>query len=110
MDENNPGIHVPKDAVLVIQGKGFLSVMGGTGTTGMGSVGIGGKNGKSTWPAGMRGPGEDCGMVVILGKNVEVEGSQGEKSHCGGFGLQTGTNLARWDDRARVSGPPTAAL
>lgn len=97
VDENNPGIHVPKDAVLVIQGKGFLSVMGGTGTIGMGSVGIGGKNGKSTWPAGMRGPGEDCGMVVILGKNVEVEGSQGENPIGGGFGFTDG-RPSQWDD------------
>lgn len=109
VDENNPGIHVPKDAVLVIQGKGFLSVMGGTGTIGMGSVGIGGKNGKSTWPAGMRGPGEDCGMVVILGKNVEVEGSQGENPIGGGFGFTDG-RPSQWDDGQGIRPTDAAAM
>lgn len=90
LGESSPGIHVPTKAVLVIQGNGFLSVKGGTGTSGMGSVGIGGKNGKRPSASEERVPGEDCGMVVILGKNVEVEGSQGSDPIGGGFGLTNG--------------------
>lgn len=90
VSETSPGIHVPKDAVLVIQGNGFLSVKGGTGTTGIGSVGIGGKNGKHPPEDPMRKPGEDCGTVVILGKNVKVEGGKDEKPIGGGFGHNNG--------------------
>lgn len=90
VSETSPGIHVPKDAVLVIQGNGFLSVKGGTGTTGIGSVGIGGKNGKHPPGDPMRKPGEDCGTVVILGKNVKVEGGKDEKPIGGGFGHNNG--------------------
>lgn len=90
VSETSPGIHVPKDAVLVIQGNGFLSVKGGTGTTGIGSVGIGGKNGKHPPGDPMRKPGEDCGTVVILGKNVKVEGGKDEKPIGGGVGHNNG--------------------
>jgi hypothetical protein len=38
----------------------------------------------------MRKPGEDCGTVVILGKNVKVEGGKDEKPIGGGFGHNNG--------------------
>ena len=70
-----PGVHVPEGAVLIIQGSGSLSVNGGTSNSGYGGVGIGGKAGETE--ASGRGPGENCGTVIILTENVTPIGGDG---------------------------------
>ena len=69
-----PGIHVPDDAALIVQGGGSLSVTGGSSMHGYGGAGIGGKSNLDSAYAG----GENCGTVIILSTGkVEVKGGSG---------------------------------
>ena len=60
-----PGIHVPENSTLTIDGDGSLEVNGAFGTT-MAAVGIGGMGAAS-------GAGEACGNVIILGGTITVQ-------------------------------------
>ena len=88
-----PGIHVPDDAALIIQGSGSLTVTGGSYETGYGAPGIGGTTDNSGAGSGSY-TGEDCGTVIILSSgNLSVKGGKGESTATdigGGSGTQKG--------------------
>ena len=88
-----PGIHVPDDAALIIQGSGSLTVTGGSYETGYGAPGIGGTTDNSGAASGSY-TGEDCGTVIILSSgNLNVKGGTGESTATdigGGSGTQKG--------------------
>ena len=84
-----PGIHVPGDTTLVIQGGGSLSVTGGASNTGQAGAGIGGKVGEMG--LGGYGPGEDCGTVVILGGTIQITGGN-SSAYPGGVGIGGGNS------------------
>ena len=88
-----PGIHVPDDAALIIQGSGSLTVTGGSYETGYGAPGIGGTTDNSGAASGSY-TGEDCGTVIILSSgNLSVKGGTGESTATdigGGSGTQKG--------------------
>ena len=88
-----PGIHVPDDAALIIQGSGSLTVTGGSYETGYGAPGIGGTTDNSGAASGSY-TGEDCGTVIILSSgNLNVKGGTGESTATdigGGSGTQIG--------------------
>ena len=92
-----PGIHVPDDAALIIQGSGSLSVSGGSYTDGYGAPGIGGTTDTSGATSGNY-TGEDCGTVIILSsENLNVKGGTGSAGNAAtdigggsGFGLGDG--------------------
>ena len=75
-----PGIHVPDDAALIIQGGGSLTVTGGSYKPGYGAPGIGGTTDNSGAESGSY-TGEDCGTVIILSSgNLSVKGGTGEST------------------------------
>ena len=76
-----PGIHVPDEASLIIQGSGSLSVTGGSYRSGYGAPGIGGNVGEPG--ASGYGPGENCGTVIILTENVTATGGDSSGSDTG---------------------------
>ena len=88
-----PGIHVPDDAALIIQGGGSLTVTGGSYKPGYGAPGIGGTTDNSGAESGSY-TGEDCGTVIILSSgNLSVKGGTGESTATdigGGSGTQKG--------------------
>ena len=88
-----PGIHVPDDAALIIQGSASLTVTGGSYETGYGAPGIGGTTDNSGVASGSY-TGEDCGTVIILSSgNLNVKGGTGESTATdigGGSGTQKG--------------------
>lgn len=88
-----PGIHVPDDAALIIQGGGSLTVTGGSYNPGYGAPGIGGTTDNSGAESGSY-TGEDCGTVIILSSgNLSVKGGTGESTATdigGGSGTQKG--------------------
>ena len=88
-----PGIHVPDDAALIIQGGGSLTVTGGSYKPGYGAPGIGGTTDNSGAESGSY-TGEDCGTVIILSSgNLSVKGGTGESTAAdigGGSGTQKG--------------------
>ena len=88
-----PGIHVPDDAALIIQGGGSLTVTGGSYKPGYGAPGIGGTTDNSGAESGSY-TGEDCGTVIILSSgNLNVKGGTGESTATdigGGSGTQKG--------------------
>ena len=90
-----PGIHVPDDAALIIQGSGSLSVSGGSYTDGYGAPGIGGTTDTSGATSGNY-TGEDCGTVIILSsENLNVKGGTGSAGNAatdigGGSGSSKG--------------------
>ena len=91
-----PGIHVPDDATLIIQGSGSLSTTGGSYVSGFGAPGIGGTTDASGAATGNY-PGENCGTVIILAENVTAAGGSGAASSDGvdiggGSGTQSGDN------------------
>lgn len=96
-----PGIHVPDDAALIIQGSGSLSVSGGSCTGGYGAPGIGGTTDTSGASSGNY-TGEDCGTIIIL--------SSGNLSVQGGTGLgSTATDIGGGSGSSKASAPaPTA--
>lgn len=100
-----PGIHVPDDAALIIQGSGSLTVTGGSYETGYGAPGIGGTTDNSGAASGSY-TGEDCGTVIILSSgNLNVKGGTGESTATdigGGSGTQKG------DDGQGIRPAPTA--
>ena len=61
-----PGIHVPENSTLTIDGNGSLEVHGASDTTAA-AVGIGGMGASS-------GAGGACGNVIILGGTITVHG------------------------------------
>ena len=61
-----PGIHVPEDSTLTIEGNGSLEVHGAS-REGSAAAGIGGK-------ISVDGAGEACGNVIILGGTITVQG------------------------------------
>ena len=71
-----PGIHVPDNASLIIQGEGNLSVSGGTSGIAYGGVGIGGNAGSGG------SAGESCGTVIyfVSGNVTITAGTQGSGS------------------------------
>ena len=96
--DSAPGIHVPDDATLIIQGGGSLSVTGGASPAGLGSTGIGGKNGHYD-EGGNYISGENCGTVIILSKTITVKGGSGSMGSTGAdIGGGDGQNLHRGDD------------
>ena len=88
-----PGINVPDDAALIIQGGGSLTVTGGSYKPGYGAPGIGGTTDNSGAESGSY-TGEDCGTVIILSSgNLSVKGGTGESTATdigGGSGTQKG--------------------
>ena len=90
-----PGIHVPDDAALIVQGGGSLTVTGGSSSTVYGGIGIGGA---AEQVGSIQGKGEDCGTVIILSTgNVEVKGGSGSANSTaddigGGEGYHHGGN------------------
>ena len=90
-----PGIHVPDDAALIVQGSGSLTVTGGSSSTVYGGIGIGGA---AEQVGSIQGKGEDCGTVIILSTgNVEVKGGSGSANSTaddigGGEGYHHGGN------------------
>lgn len=81
-----PGIHVPDDATLIIQGGGSLSATGGTSSTGYGGTGIGGKSDSASYPLV---DGESCGTVIILSTgSINIAG--GSASSPGSIGNEIG--------------------
>ena len=90
-----PGIHVPDDAALIVQGGGSLTVTGGSSSTVYGGIGIGGA---AEQVGSIQGKGEDCGTVIILSTgNVEVKGGSGSANSTaddigGGEGYYHGGN------------------
>ena len=92
-----PGIHVPDNAALIIQGSGSLSVSGGSYRDGYGAPGIGGTTDTSGATSGNY-TGEDCGTVIILSsQNLNVKGGTGSAGNIatdigGGSGSSKGDN------------------
>lgn len=88
-----PGIHVPDNAALIIQGSGSLSVSGGSYRDGYGAPGIGGTTDTSGATSGNY-TGEDCGTVIILSsQSLNVKGGTGSAGNIatdigGGSGTQ----------------------
>ena len=84
-----PGIHVPTDAALLIQGAGSLNVAGGASDSSYGGAGIGGN-------ASTGDKGEDCGTVLVLAENAKITGGNGTSSEGnaigGGRGSTDGDN------------------
>lgn len=92
-----PGIHVPDNAALIIQGSGSLSVSGGSYRDGYGAPGIGGTTDTSGATSGNY-TGEDCGTVIILSsQSLNVKGGTGSAGNIatdigGGSGSSKGDN------------------
>ena len=98
-----PGIHVPDNAALIIQGSGSLSVSGGSSMSNFGGTGIGGGAIDDTEASSGVYRGEDCGTVIILssgtvniaggsssisdGRGADIGGGQGA-----GVGGEDGSN------------------
>ena len=93
-----PGIHVPDDATLIIQGGGSLSATGGTSNTGYGGTGIGGKSASASYPLA---DGESCGTVIILSTG-NINYAAGKPSMYGSDGKDigggTGNSGVKGDD------------
>ena len=85
----SPGIHVPTEAAVIIQGSGILSVTGGTSTTSLCGSGIGG-NADNQYPEG-------CGTVLILGETVTVKGGT---NNLGGAAVDIGGGISATGSRA----------
>lgn len=93
-----PGIHVPDDATLIIQGGGSLSATGGTSNTGYGGTGIGGKSDSASYPLA---DGESCGTVIILSTgNINIAGGKSSMYGSDGkdIGGGTGNSGVKGDD------------
>ena len=98
VNDGAPGIHVPDDATLIIQGGGSLSATGGTSSTGYGGTGIGGKSDSASYPLA---DGESCGTVIILSTgNINIAGGKSSMYGSDGkdIGGGTGNSGVKGDD------------
>ena len=87
-----PGIHVPVNSTLFIQGGDSLSVTGGASTAEQAGTGIGGKAGGYVVEGEYCDPGEDCGTVIILGGTIKIAGGNCNTSF-GAVGIGGGDSV-----------------